>query len=293
MRVGFACICTELGEEGRFKSTTIASLNKLCVEERVKKVKRLTLHNLNNTKKIIKWCIQNGIELYRLSSNIIPRSNYIEQYWDWENDKDVIAICSQIKMLITISGIRVSFHPDSVVYLGNFKDDSVFEKTAYPILDYHHRLSDLLGVNALVVHCGGKYGDMEKAMDQFEKNFNKLPKRLQRKLRLENDKIFNTEETLHLASRVGVPMILDIHHEICHPSSKPISHYMDDIKATWEGFEKPKVHLSSGRTGRTDYAHADYVTQEDYDRCVDLIGDGFDLILESKMKEQAVFALNL
>jgi len=65
---------------------------------------------------------------------------------------------------------------------------------------------------------------------------------------------------------------------------------MERIKNTWKG-QRPKIHLSSGRSGPTDKHHADFIGFEDYIQAAALVKDDFDIMMECKEKDLAVLEI--
>jgi UV DNA damage endonuclease len=158
-------------------------------------------------------------------------------------------------------------------------------------LEYLNRLSNLIGNKILIIHTGSTVGGKEKAMQRFIDHFKLLSQDIQSKLTLENDdKSFGVMDVLTICETLGIPMIFDIHHYNCLNAGEDLSELRQRIIATWKG-KRPKMHLSSGKTGFTDKHHADYITDEDYARALQFAGDDFDIMLECKQKELALLQI--
>jgi UV DNA damage endonuclease len=163
---------------------------------------------------------------------------------------------------------------------------------AIEILNYHNRLSDLLGNNTLILHTGGVYSNKETAIKRFIDNFNRLPIDIQSKIVLENDdKSFNVQDVLSICQSLNIRMCVDFHHDRCLPSNESVDCYLDDILDTWKG-QTPKCHISSGKVEINDRSHADYVTKEDFDKVIELTQGKFDIMFECKVKELCVLEFN-
>lgn len=286
--LGFACICNTLKENGSFKTMTVKTLSKLDEVHKEKKLISLAVDNLYNTLQILKWCKENNILMYRLSSDLIPLATYQEQWLWWENG-DILNMCNKIKEFVIESGIRISLHPDQFCVLNSDKPEVV--KNSIKILEHLNRLSNLVGNHILIIHTGSTAGGKDKAIRRFLDNFKLLSSDIQHKLALENDdKSFNVKEVLQICEALGIPMVLDIHHYNCLNEGENLLDLKERIIATWRG-KRPKMHLSSGKTAFTDRHHADYINQVDYETALKFAGDDFDIMLECKQKELALLRL--
>jgi UV DNA damage endonuclease len=92
--LGFACISKSLKENGKFRTMSVKTYEGLESEERMKRLRSMSVDNLYNVYKIILWCIENGIILYRLSSDLIPLATYIPE-WQWCEDPDIQNMCKR------------------------------------------------------------------------------------------------------------------------------------------------------------------------------------------------------
>lgn len=286
--LGFACISKSLKENGRFKTMSVKTYESLEPEERMRRLRSIAVDNLYNVKKIMLWCIENGIRLYRLSSDLIPLATYLPQ-WHWWEDTDIMNMCAGIKELAAEGRIRISMHPDQFCVLNSDKKEVV--KGSIVILEHHNRFSNMVGNRILILHVGSGSGGKRKAIERFVNNFNELDEDIKSKIAIENDdKIFNAEEVLTLCERLDIPMVLDIHHHNCNHENDNLEQLIGRIRNTWKG-QRPKVHLSSGKSCPTDRHHADFIDFEDYKRTVELVKDDFDIMLECKEKDLAVIEI--
>lgn len=286
--LGFACICNTLKDNGSFRTVTVKTLSKLNEEEKLKRLISLAVDNLYNTLQILKWCKENNILMYRFSSDLIPLATYKEDWHWWENN-DILNMCSKINAFVTESGIRISLHPDQFCILNSHRSEVV--QNSIRILEYLNRLSNLVGNKILIIHIGSTIGGKENAIQRFLENFKLLSSDIQNKLALENDdKSFNVKEVLGICEALSIPMLLDIHHYNCLNEGESLFELRDRIIATWKG-NRPKMHLSSGKTNFTDRHHADYIRQIDYETALKFAKDDFDIMLECKQKELALLRL--
>ncbi len=286
--LGFACISKSMKENGKFKTMSVKTFEASEPTERIRKLRSIAVDNLYNVYKIMLWCIENGISLYRLSSDLIPLATYVTD-WAWWEDQDIQSMCSKIKAIVDEGRIRISMHPDQFCVLNSDKAEVV--RGSIIILEHHNRLSNMVGSKILVLHVGSGTGGKKKAIERFIQNFNTLEADIRNKIVVENDdKIFNADDVLTLCEHLGIPMVLDIHHHNCNHENDNLPELIDRIRSTWKG-QKPKMHLSSGKSSPTDKRHSDFIDFEDYKRAVELVKDDFDIMMESKEKDLAVLQI--
>ncbi len=280
MRLGYACMNTEL--KTVFRTLRLATAEK----EGVEKIKELTIKNMETTLEVIRWNLDQGILFYRASSSIVPLSTHPINDWRWWEDEDFLAIAGGIRRLVNEHGIRVSVHPGQYTVLNSPKPEVV--RKSIEDLEYHDKLIQLLGGTDIILHTGGAYGDKDTAKRRFADNYLMLSDSIRQRLRLENDdKTFTLRDVLDVHAMCKVPICFDIHHHNCNNDGEPVD--FSEILATWEGYGRPKIHISTGREGFTDLRHHDLISEEDFAELLKLVeGYEVDIMFEAKLKEQAV-----
>lgn len=280
MRLGYACMNTEL--KTVFRTLRLATAEK----EGVEKIKELTIQNMETTLEVVRWNLEQGILFYRASSSIVPLSTHPINDWRWWEDEDFLAIAGEIRRLVDEHGIRVSVHPGQYTVLNSPKPEVV--RKSIEDLEYHDKLIQLLGGTDIILHTGGAYGDKETAKRRFADNYSMLSDSIRQRLRLENDdKTFTLRDVLDVHAMCKVPICFDIHHHNCNNDGESVD--FSEILATWEGYGRPKIHISTGREGFTDLRHHDLISEEDFAELLKLVeGYEVDIMFEAKLKEQAV-----
>jgi UV DNA damage endonuclease len=265
------------------------------------------------------------VRVYRLSSQVIPYGTHPDlPRLDWRRQLDEAAPdLDAAAARIQAQGLRLSTHPGQYTVL-NAPDDAVVSK-AIADLEQDAALLDRLGQpdeGAVVVHVGGRYGDPVAALDRWERAWSRLGDRARARLALENDeRLFGVDDVLELHRRTGVRVVFDVHHHRVHPrgAAVPLGEALRHAAATWGG-ARPKVHLSSARTGlgnaipvgvapppsascrgprrppwRPAYpplrAHADLVAPWDLEAVVAAAPGPIDVMLEAKAKDLALVHL--
>ena len=143
------------------------------------------------------------------------------------------------------------------------------------------------------IHVGGAYGEHDKSLARFCKNFKRLKPNTQARLTVENDDKANLYSTKMLvegvSNHVGVPVVFDSHHHELGPQDLDYHDAFYLARQTWlNRGVKQQCHHSNSRKFYEDesvspVAHSDwyYTPFENY-------GEQVDVVLECKKKELAL-----
>jgi UV DNA damage endonuclease len=255
----------------------------------------LALINVKALKKIIEWNNANDISVYRMTSCLFPwMSEYnIFDLPDIDAIADTMAAAGKIAM---DAGQRLSFHPGPFNCLAS-PNKATVDKTIAE-LDAHALQMDLMGLPAshrakINIHVGGAYGEHDKAMQRFCDNFAKLGDTTRARLTVENDdkpSMFSTKMLYNGVSKhIGIPIVFDSHHHELGPQDASYHDAFYLARDTWNAVNvKQQCHHSNSKKNYEDSsvrasAHSDwyYTPFENY-------GQPVDVVLECKMKEQAL-----
>lgn len=286
-RIGYACINNSL-KPRTFQQCRLNSVYKYGIEYLREKI----INNLNLTKDIMKWNVDNGIFMYRATSTLLPLVGHPDVLrdfqWKWQKDQEILKIMDEIKNIVQENNIRLSMHPDQFTVLNSTKRTVVENSIDY--LNFHYQILTLLGGEDIIIHTGGVYGDKTSAINRFIEQYKKLPEGTQKMLRLENDDVsFNIDDVLYISEKTSIPIILDVHHHHCNKKRDISYQDIHRIKESWKDTGMiPKMHISSGKTGIYDKSHSDYIQEEDIISFISLIEDiDVDLMVEAKEKDNA------
>ena len=289
MSIGYACL-----NSGTPDTNIRSVMQRNATPEKLTEV---TAHNLAALEKMIDYNRKNNIQLFRISSDLIPFGSSPVNTLDWpEIHKEAF---NRIGAKIQQSGMRVSFHPGQYTVLNSPDEDVV----ARAILDlaYHAKMLECLGVNnehKIVLHVGGIYGDKAAALERFATNFKRLPKAAQNRLIIENDdRLYNIGDVLGLAFRLQIPAVYDnLHHAINPPPSGGTDQFwIAEAKMTWNTKDgNQKIHYSQQAPGKRPSAHTDTINLETFLTFHEQLEDKqIDIMLEVKDKNlSAVKCLN-
>ena len=299
IQLGLCCLNTILREQKPpvfpSRNMIIKSIEKQGIEVLKEKIRQ----NLKDVLTMIDWNEENGIRVFRLSSGLFPHKSNpkVKDY----NFDFAIDILKEIGKRAKTLGHRLTFHPGQYNVVGTPNENS-FKQTICD-LKYHADVLDLMEMgpdSVMVVHGGGVYGDKPATIKRWCEQYKLLPENVRARLVLENcEKCFSIEDCLLVSSIVNIPVVFDTHHYDCyiklHPDENfhPAADYIPDILKTWKkrGI-KPKFHVSQQGSGRTGH-HSDYISEiPDYLMNIpEKYGVDFDIMIEAKMKEQAIFQL--
>lgn len=296
LRLGLCCINNELRGRGIYCSrkprlSTIKSRGLSYLREQ-------SLLNCEDLKRLIIWNEQNGIKVLRISSDLFPhyKNRELPDYMDIEYAREKL---SEIGELARMYNHRLTFHPGQYNVIGTL-DERIFENTL-DCLDMHAEILDMLNCDRhsiMVIHGGGVYGNKLETLKRWERNYYRLPIRVQSRLVLENcEKSFSIEDCLYLSDRLNIPVVFDTHHHECymklHPSERLQSgaYYIPAILRSWKLRDiRPKFHVSEQDDSKQLGAHSEYVLS--LPSYLLNISEPIDIMIEAKGKEKAVAYLS-
>ena len=291
--LGYCCINMTLADQG---IKIGRSMVKKTFEARgLEYAGELAEANLRDMVKIIEWNEQNGIKLYRMSSDMFPWMSEYELE-DLPNFEAIRTLLEEAGQLAVKYGQRLTFHPGPFSVLAS-TNEKVVAKTIKD-LNQHGEIMDLMGLPrtpyaAINIHVNTTAPNKQDAMTRFCANFWLLDASVRTRLVVENDdkeKQYTVEDlhgTIH--AKIGIPVTFDYHHHWCHPGELSQEEALKLASTTWRNGVKQLVHFSSCKTIHEDAsqtnkrAHADYIYENINDYGLDL-----DVEIEAKAKELAV-----
>ena len=244
----------------RYKTVTRKRLLLFPEEEQRDVLRNLYEENAKRLERAVSFCLENGINLYRISSEIFPFSDDEMGYEILLGFDDRLAAIGRRALE---NGLRLVFHPDQYVVLSSDSESVV--ANSINILTMHSNIMDLLGQPrsewaAMTIH-GGKSGKS----DQMVEVISELPDGIRNRIVLENDEYaYGSNEILDICRRANVPMIFDAHHHVVHDKldsfERPsIAEVFWAARETWADAANQMVHISNGRTHFNDRAHSDLI----------------------------------
>lgn len=298
-RLGYVAMTLSLENCSPSGTVTYTAYSKL-KDDKAKdfRLDRVSKLNLENTLRILKYNRAMGIEVYRLTSKLIPLATHGElEGWDYSSQFS--GELKQIGDYIKENNFRISAHPDHFTILNPIKDEVL--KASINDLDYHVKIYEAMGLEdykyKLVLHVGGLYGDKHSSLERFKENFVKLPDRIRKRIIIENDdKSYTAADVLQLCRELGAPMVFDVHHHKCVNNGESIKELLPDIYKTWDCEQlPPKIHFSSPKNQKEFRSHADFIDYADFIDFINIakvLNRDIDIMLEAKMKDKALLDLS-
>ena len=296
VQLGLCCMNTTLKKEKIPVYCSRRIIMRIIDEKGIDELKQRVIKNLQDLLKMIDWNEENGIKVFRLSSELFPHKTY-PKVPDYDYDF-AIDLLKQIGEKARKYNHRLTFHPGQYNVLAS-NTKKTYQQTIKH-LTYHNEVLELMEMgkdSVMVIHGGGVYGEKEKTKLRWCENYQKLKKNIQDRLVLENcEKSYSIKDCLEMNEICGVPIVFDTHHFECykllHPDEifKHPSEYIKDILNTWKQKDiKPKFHVSEQGSGKIGH-HSDYIEiipdylleiPEKYDIEI-------DIMIEAKMKELSI-----
>ena len=298
LQLGYCCLNMYLRDLGIFCSRTcrLATIK----QQGISYSYQLARQNLQDLACILRWNHNNGIKLYRMSSEMFPFATHPDYYQEY-NLNQFQTTLEAIGKLAKQYGQRLTFHPGQYNQLTSHRD-SVVEKAIIDI-DFHCKIMDMMNLDqqsVIVIHGGSKQDGQQAAMSRFVINFKKLSSSAQQRLVLENCELaYSIEDLLPTCQQLAIPIVIDYHHHNINHGTMDLITSTRLVLDIWRtrGIT-PLFHLSESRPGvqPTDNitvrrAHSNYITQLPDELLSVLQTQQISLDIEAKMKEQAVLVM--
>lgn len=292
-KYGYCCINLSLADSGI--TTNRGMVKKTFEEKGLNYASELALKNSKDLQKVIEWNIQNGIGMYRMSSDIFPWCSEYELR-DLPDYEEISEIFRTIGSIAIDSGIRLTFHPSPYAVLASHNPNVVTK--AVKEISQHAEIMDLLGLpqdlnSPINIHVNSSNPDKKTAAERFCNNFELLPQGAKSRLVVEVDDKKSQFTSIDLYEmvfkKIGVPITFDYLHNYCNPpEGLSEKESLELCLATWPTGIPPITHYSDSKKIFEDEssklnAHTDWIwqTPETY-------GHDFYTEFEVKKKDLAV-----
>lgn len=289
IRLGYVAISKTLDNLTSSSTITLSNFKK---NNDYSKIYSCIISNLESLIRILEYNYKNNIHFYRITSNLIPLATLKEISFDYINKYK--SYYQKISTIIDKNNMRLDMHPSQYCVLNSTRKEVV--DASIDILKYHYNLLDAMNIKnkIIILHIGSNTFGKDKSLTRFINNFKKLPKYLQKCIAIENDdKVFNIDDCLKVASILNIPVVLDYHHFLCNNSNKNIEKYLLRIFSTWKNLT-PKIHFSSPKNKKEFRSHHDYIDSNSFIKFISILQKyniNIDIMIEAKAKDEAMFKL--
>lgn len=283
MRIGYACQCLSTTLP-KFRTCTM----KFASDDNLYQI---ITHNLMVLDEIIEYNHQHHIDLFRISSDLIPFGSSPVNHIPWKQEfKETF---QKLGEKAKRYHMRLTMHPGQYTLLNTINED-VLERSIQD-LRYHCDILNLMGLDTsskLILHIGGIYGDKMAAIQRFIFVFHHLDEDIKQRLIIENDdRYYTLEDVLYISDKIHIPVIFDNLHHAILPSFEDLNLYqiLLLVQKSWRPQDgKMKIHYSQQDTSRRKGAHATYLDAQQFlTFCRDIRYMDIDMMLEIKTKNLA------
>ena len=295
IQLGLCCMNTTLKTEKKVYASRKIII-RIIEEKGIEELKNRIVKNLQDLLIMIDWNEENGIKVFRLSSELfMHKTNSKVEDYDYEFALDLL---KQIGDKAKKYNQRLTMHPGQYNVLSALKTTTYLQ--TIKDLTYHCDILDFMGMDknsVMVIHGGGIYDDLEKTKYRWAYRYYQLEERIRNRLVLENcEKSYSIKDCLDINQLCGVPIVFDTHHFECYKLLHPNEHfespeyYIPLILKTWQKKNiKPKFHVSEQGVGKIG-KHSDYIDilPNYLLEIPDKYGIEIDIMIEAKMKELSI-----
>lgn len=281
MKIGYPCIPLTINAK-----TTRSLTLKTYSEE---KLKLLIEANLKDLLKILTYNKENHINIFRISSDIIPLGSHEINKYNWL--KEFESLLKNIGNYIKENNLRVSMHPGQYTVL-NSPNPSVVKKSIKD-LEFHASFLDSLNLNythKIILHIGGIYNSKKDSINRFIKNYNLLPNNIKNRLVIENDeKNFSLDDIIYISKKCSIPIIFDnLHNECFNDNNYSLEEILLKISPSWNIPKDGniKVHYSQQNLKKKLGSHSKSIKLEEFLNYYSIAKKyNIDIMLEVKDKD--------
>ena len=245
--------------------------------------------NLTCLLKILRYNTRKKLYFFRITSDLVPFASHPVNRYKWQ--KHFARQFREIGEFIQRQHIRISMHPDQFTLINS--PDPVIFKRSVAELKYHAEVLDLMHLDLtakIQIHVGGVYKDKSKSTKRFVTRYRKLPKKILRRLVIENDdKSYSIKDCLRIHTDTAIPVLFDTFHHELHNTNEAFNDCLKETSKTWSKRDGiPMIDYSHQKEGATKGAHAETIKITEFRKFLELSRPyDFDIMFEIKDKERS------
>jgi UV DNA damage endonuclease len=267
---GFCCLAFPDGayQGTKFKSTTLSWCKRNSPQDVEDKLVTIYKHNLLELQNVLGYCLQRGIRVYRISSDLFPLGDHP----DFSHIYNRILHSSELdrarqcaNYFLSLGG-KLSTHPGQFVSISSQNPEVV--SNSIRALEFHSKFMSDLGLPKSIaahinIHVSNGSKDPKTTYMIVNDSLNKMSPDLRSRLTFENEDSGCWNVTNLKTYLPNVPIVFDSLHYLCNPD--PILSFREafmDARRTWEKAGQTQVvHHSEGKTAETDRRHSEFVNK--------------------------------
>ena len=290
IRWGLCCIFRDAPI--KFRRTTAKYSAKLSTDERMRHLSDICRHNANSLLEALQFCRRNGMNAFRINSQILPLKTHPQLGYEIEDlpqSTDIVNAFKKCKTYCRQHNLRTSFHPDQFILLSSPNPE--ITRRSIADLRYQAEVAEWVGADVINIHAGGAYGNKNEALKRLVRQIRSLPRYVRRRLTLENDdRLYTPSDLLPVCKKLKIPLVYDLHHHRCLPDGRNVEDTTQQALKTWN--REPLFHISSPLCSWQDgnpRNHHDFIDSEDFPES--WLNLDITVEVEAKAKELAVIKL--
>lgn len=235
----------------------------------MKELCKRILHNVVHTHRTIRFCQNNDISGYRISSSLFPIISHFSvnlKICELPVFSQILTEINLIKNTLSKKPLKLSAHPSEYISLST--DDPDILRNTFADLQQHAEFFDLLGLPnsydaPMNIHVR-KDGDKETIKSNVMRNYEKLPDNVRNRLVLENNDnrngVWSVKNLVEcFFKNYNIPITFDyLHHSLLSDGLSEEEAFLL-CRETW-GKHLPVFHYSEGiplPSGEISKAHKD------------------------------------
>jgi UV DNA damage endonuclease len=288
-RLGLVCLTSD--KKISYRTIQKTRFDKLDLASQYSVLYDIYRYNKAMLKTAIAYCVEHGIQMYRMSSEMFPFSD--TPIGKQVMKEGTISLDSIGKFSIQ-SGVRITCHPGQYTTLVSDSLQSI--RNSVDALLANALVFDYMGLPEnhwapIIIH-GGKKECMSKLISTIPI----LPSSISNRLVLENDEYsYSIDSLLGMQEFLRIPIVFDVHHHLVNQKLESyddlsMSLALEGARITWPDPDMQVVHLSSGKDSLHDRTHNDFIKA--VPAClIEHVNKVPWIEVEAKAKELAIFDL--
>ena len=164
LRLGLCCIFRD--QPIKFVHTTATAVGRMNRSDALAELDRLCMANAEALLASLRFCAENGIGCFRITSQILSLKTHPQHGYrieDLPHGDEIVRRFRDCGAFARRSGLRTCFHPDQFVVLNSPRPDVV--EASIRELEYQSEVAEWVGADVVNVHGGGAFRLFHRHMD--------------------------------------------------------------------------------------------------------------------------------